>query len=206
MKFTSNTLIGLVILIFALLIPYFATFNSFSFSTDSKDWANFGTYIGGTLGPIGAFLAFWGLMAQNNLNKQNFEHRYLIEKIERIHKEIYSTLENTKAMRRDVVPPQMVCLADILVSRRMDSKELIPFNKHAPEAHRCKDGGHDEKSYSRTTLLVAQVLLLQRYLNELNQQTPNSLEIKFCNEKYAPLLKQLKKKHWIDFEVFLPST
>lgn len=52
-----NALILAVLLSFAVLTPYFVTFGG-SLSTSSQDWADFGSYAGGTLGPGFAFLAF----------------------------------------------------------------------------------------------------------------------------------------------------
>lgn len=80
MKITKTTWMILSIIIAVLFGTYFYTFSG-KLSVDSQDWANFGTYIGGTLGPIGAFLAFWGLMQQNTMYKQNSEIERLSTKL-----------------------------------------------------------------------------------------------------------------------------
>lgn len=81
MKMTVKHWAGLMTAVFLLLlVPYFFKFH-YGLSGDSQDWANFGTYIGGTLGPIGAFLAFWGLMQQNKMYRENAEIERLIAKL-----------------------------------------------------------------------------------------------------------------------------
>ncbi|OEE67484.1 hypothetical protein A1OO_17205 [Enterovibrio norvegicus FF-33] len=58
-------LIGL--LSFVVLALYFVQFNVVeipAFSSKQSEWANFGSYIGGTLGPVFAFLAYLGIREQ----------------------------------------------------------------------------------------------------------------------------------------------
>ena len=46
-----------VLLALTVLGPYFYTFSG-SLSSSSQEWSNFGSYVGGTLGPLYALLAF----------------------------------------------------------------------------------------------------------------------------------------------------
>lgn len=55
------------VLCIIMLSLYFIQFNVYDLpllSNSQGDWASFGSYASGTLGPIFAFLAFWGIKEQ----------------------------------------------------------------------------------------------------------------------------------------------
>ena len=57
------TAVGLAILgIFIVILIWLATFAGQPVSSDSARWAEFGSYLGGTLGPVLAFVSFIGLL------------------------------------------------------------------------------------------------------------------------------------------------
>mgnify|MGYP005991245643 FL=1 len=90
----SNLSLFFKFVIFAIcliLLIYFVHFNIFYFpflSREQSDWANFGSFIGGTTGPLVAFLAYSGvkkqLSEQRKETKQQSEDIAFRQHIERI--------------------------------------------------------------------------------------------------------------------------
>ena len=74
MNLTGVYLTALLVLIVGIaLLPYFLTFNG-GFSNDSGTWSDFGSYVGGVLGPLFAMLSFlavvFTLWTQGRQNSQ----------------------------------------------------------------------------------------------------------------------------------------
>jgi hypothetical protein len=215
MKITIKTWITLLACIcLFLLFPYFWTFSD-KLSTDSQDWANFGTYIGGTLGPIGAFLAFWGLIQQNKIYRKNAE-------IERLNAKLIS-IDN------DIITIARSCYLDsngvkaeldlgLIISANPDPvnlEGLIHFDDYTAkilvqekqtEYLRSKiasNGSHQKQiNYRYLSALEEKFKLINFYLKATNMIDSDTLEVLHYNEKYKFLLKEMHKKQWIDFDIF----
>ena len=87
--------IVLALIILALLLVVFVLYRTRfrgGLSSDPSDWATFGTYIGGTLGPAFSLLAFWGLIY--TVHRQNRQSS--ISEINRILDEISGRLEELR--------------------------------------------------------------------------------------------------------------
>ncbi len=76
----------------ALIIIYAAEFQG-SLSPNSSDWANFGGFIGGLLGPFYALLAFIGLIESMRQNQIQKELNSFLESIKLFEKDFHSTLD-----------------------------------------------------------------------------------------------------------------
>lgn len=66
------------VLCIIMLSLYFIQFNVYDLpllSNSQGDWASFGSYASGTLGPIFAFLAFWGIKEQLSEQKLEIERQ-----------------------------------------------------------------------------------------------------------------------------------
>jgi hypothetical protein len=88
MNRTLLTFIILTVLAFlSVLLPYGCAFST-HISENSQDWANFGSYVGGTLSPIIATLALFGLgltifqqKQQQQLSSLETEYSYFSDEI-----------------------------------------------------------------------------------------------------------------------------
>lgn len=203
MKLTVKHLAGLLSAVFLLLLcPYFFKFHH-GFSGDSQDWANFGTYIGGTLGPIGAFLAFWGLMQQNKMYRDNAEVERLVIKTITLDSEITSLAMECKGQK--ITRPNAY-----LHNNEIDLKVLLHyFDKDS--AMLILNKKEDKvltyiPQFNGTNYFVLQSIAGKlNVLNDLLKQLSKlaqSTEILHFNEKYQFLLKEMQKKEWIEFDSF----
>lgn len=77
-----------VIFSFIIIALYFNQF-SVSLSSDQSDWAGFGSYIGGTLGTLFAFLSFWILFYTFGSQKEQARNN----KLQKFETTFYSLLE-----------------------------------------------------------------------------------------------------------------
>lgn len=64
---------GISILVINAYMFKFVPGSFFALSSDGKDWADFGSYIGGVLGPVFAFLAFIGILYALDLQQDQIK-------------------------------------------------------------------------------------------------------------------------------------
>jgi hypothetical protein len=207
MKLTKNTLIFIGILIFLLLLgPYFLTFNG-QFSNNAQDWAHFGTYIGGTLGPIGAFLAFWGLVQQNKMYRENAEAEHLRDKLASLDSEILSIATQCYKIIHLGIHDVRIDSARLLVTDDPTvKKELIQEKikddnvtaKNAKLTGTSIKSGHE--NYRVLMSLESKLILMNKFISTPCVGIKN--EASHYNDKYQYLLKEMNKKGWIDFTSF----
>lgn len=76
----------------ALILLYVTEFSG-SLSSNSSDWANFGGFIGGLLGPFYALLAFIALLESMRQNQIQKELNSFLESIKLFEKDFNSTLD-----------------------------------------------------------------------------------------------------------------
>lgn len=76
----------------ALILLYVTEFSG-ALSPNSSDWANFGSFIGGLLGPFYALLAFIGLIESMRQNQIQKELNSFLESIRLFEKDFNSTLD-----------------------------------------------------------------------------------------------------------------
>ncbi|MEL4243382.1 hypothetical protein [Shewanella xiamenensis] len=219
MKLTVKHWAGLLTVVFLLLLgPYFFKFH-YGLSGNSQDWANFGTYIGGTLGPIGAFLAFWGLMQQNKMYRDNAEIERLISKLTLLDSDIliltgkcFITPDEWK-LRNGMKSYSYVYGAEIetnplyldtlLTADEPASKDIIQ-EKSTDIAHIAGLRGIQQKqiNYRLLCALESKIKLINHYIITIQSISPNNVEIAHYNNKYQYLLKEMHKKKWINFDSF----
>lgn len=209
----------LLIIIAVLLGTYFDTFSG-KLSVDSQDWANFGTYIGGTLGPIGAFLAFWGLMQQNKMYRENAEIERLMAKLTLLDSDIliltekcFVTFDEWK-IKNNINPLSYIYgaenenktmyLATLLTTDEPTSKEIIQDKSTNYLAHKVGLRGTLQKqiNYRILCALESKLKLINHYVMTIKSINPVNIEIAHYNEKYQYLLKEMHKKKWINFDSF----
>jgi len=207
MKITPKILIILIMSMFViLLVPYFFTFND-GLSSDSKSWANFGTYIGGTLGPIGAFLAFWGLIQQNKMYREHAEIDRVSLKLLALDSEVYNLtthcIEHFTISTVNGEETHSYDLSILLIHYDTNSATLIPpKNTHSRIAGVTLVLTPQQKA-NRTIILSieSKLQLMNQYLATISN-LDNKVESLQYNNKYCHLLRELKKKEWIDFDSF----
>lgn len=201
-------LVCLSIIIALLLGTYFYTFSNFTFcdfpfleskcfgklSQNSQDWANFGTYIGGTLGPIGAFLAFWGLMQQNKMYKEHAEIERLTTKlialdadISALTQKIFTTTSNPVSLYQLMVNNQL-SMHNIINSMPSDDRQT-GFIEYKPQDRILES-------------LQKQLILLNNYIKKVQHIDPDNIEIMHYNAKYRDLLEQMHNNNWVKFRSF----
>jgi hypothetical protein len=195
MKFTSNTLIAIGILICVLLIPYFLTFGGFSFSTDSKDWANFGTYTGGTLGPIGAFLAFWGLIQQNTLYRDNALTERLSLKLSTLDNDIQQLLNHPRLESEFKEAVRLNCGVSSHIVKRQ-------INQSIHEYRMTDTDGFTYRSYSVINSISDKIILMNKFLSYMHNVSVHQSELEHYCDRYKALIIGLHEKGWISFSKF----
>lgn len=219
MKMTVKHWAGLMTAVFLLLlVPYFFKFH-YGLSGDSQDWANFGTYIGGTLGPIGAFLAFWGLMQQNKMYRENAEIERLIAKLTLLDSDILILTgkcfitSNEWKLRNGIyssaciyggeMETETMYLDTLLTADEPTSKDIIQ-EKRTDLAHNVGLIGKQPKqiNYRLLCALESKLKLINRYIITVQNISPTNIEIAHYNNKYQYLLKEMHKKKWINFDSF----
>lgn len=210
MKMTVKHWAGLLAIIFLLLLgPYFYIFN-YSLSGNSQDWANFGTYVGGTLGPIGAFLAFWGLMQQNKMYREHAEIDRISNKLLIIDNEI--TTLCSKCLMPPLVRPSASSpnvepdyLEPLLSVNDPKAKALIPEKKHENYLEikvNLRGDKQQHKNYRVLCSIESKLKLLNNYLRAIQYMESAKSEIDHFNERYKFLLAEMYKKGWVNFERF----
>ncbi|MEZ9198551.1 hypothetical protein [Shewanella sp. 10N.286.54.B9] len=202
MKITRNVIVAVIIGFFLiLLVPYLMTFNG-GLSNDSNQWAHFGTYIGGTLGPIGAFLAFWGLIQQNSMYRRNAELERVVLKLDQLDSEIASLA--THCLGYTTNPGQYERIKHDLTSLllRYDpmSTKLIEEKRETLLGNKTGLQRPDD-NYRAVSSISSKIVLIERYLHSI-KTLGNEIEVARYNDKYHHLLKELKLKSWINFDKF----
>ena len=200
MKLTKNTLI---FIFFILLGPYFFTFNG-QFSNNAQDWAHFGTYIGGTLGPIGAFLAFWGLIQQNKMYRENAEAEHLRGKLASLDSEILSITTKCCGTKELPYRTEPIDLSTLLVVFDPLVTDLIQEKAKSAIAQRIKVTNNsfstENGNYRLLMSLESKLKLMNKFISMPCVGIEN--EASHYNDKYQYLLKQMNHKGWIDFTSF----
>jgi len=205
MKLTKETLIFIGIFIFLLLLgPYFYTFN-YKLSANSQDWAYFGTYIGGTLGPIGAFLAFWGLIQQNKMYRENAEAEHLRGKLLSLDNEIvFLTIKccGSKVLSKYATEP--IDLSMLLVFYDPLIKDLIQEKVDDDNivAGKVKLVGPKPEHHNyRILISITSKLILMNHFISMSCLGASNEESHY-NNKYKYLLIEMNRKKWIKFTYF----
>lgn len=203
MKLTKRTIIifGVIILL-TILMPYFYTFR-FGLSSNSQDWAHFGTYIGGTLGPIGAFLAFWGLIQQNAMYRENAETENLSNKLLSLDNHIVSIMVEICGAKvisyneKEDFNLSRLLISDDPLAKKLIEEKLTSDQKVNLDVKLIGDKG-EHNNYRKLMSLESKLLLMNEYL--LCTSSRNDKE--HYNNKYQYLLKDMHKKNWLDFQLF----
>ena len=221
MKLTVKHWAGLLTVMFLLLLgPYFFKFH-YSLSGNSQDWANFGTYIGGTLGPIGAFLAFWGLMQQNKMYRENAEIERLTTKLVSLDADISALTQKCSIETNQVVGQKSNSRLEALfgeghiasfenIYKTVSLSDLSNFNEPAAKDIIISKSNNSnltytgviEAHYSILQSLEKKLKLINDYVIKIQKINPENIEVVHYNEKYQYLLKEMHKKKWINFDSF----
>ncbi|MGS0724588.1 hypothetical protein ACVBKF_00255 [Shewanella sp. 0m-11] len=202
MNITTKVLTTVIIAFFvAVLLPYLITFNG-GLSKTPENWAHFGTYIGGTLGPIGAFLAFWGLMQQNRMYKDSAAIERVTSKLNLLDSEISILATHCTGTTFSGPAKQQVTydLSPLLLRNDPLSARLI---ENKPETNLANNVGLHKPcpNYRVVLSIVSKIKLMQQYLHTM-KHLDDGIDMARCNDTYCHLLKALKSKGWIDFEKF----
>lgn len=97
-----------------LIVLYFTVFHA-GFSTDSSDWGNFGSYVGGIISPILSFATIVFLIFQNRDQRKQFEEEIALQK------------KNTEKLKTEQECRQIEAAISNLIDRLME-----PINKQIP--------------------------------------------------------------------------
>lgn len=100
MKLERSLIFGTAIISVVVLLPWVKVFWSPSFSRESKDWADFGTFVGGVLSPTLALAAFVGLVITIKLQRDAAQREREIRDNESYFKHAVSSLERAFATLR----------------------------------------------------------------------------------------------------------
>lgn len=116
------------------LIPWVLHVATPSFSSDGKDWADFGTYVGGVLSPILAGISFVGLLVtiiqqrqatekqKRDADSENY-FRHAVQSLERAYKAIAPKDGDTTPLRSRLA--WLTC-ARLLLSAKDAAKRIAP--------------------------------------------------------------------------------
>lgn len=153
-----------------LLIIYFVHFNVYYFpflSKDQADWASFGSFFGGTTGPLLAFLAYSGvkqqLLEQRQTIKQQAEDIAFEQHLTRI-KDSFErvnllSINSVKPLENHLNINIDTCLTSLLKGATVNSNSLAMLNDiiHA------------------SRLIQSASFIYQQYIYLINQSTKNLL-------------------------------
>lgn len=161
-----------VFLALAALAPYFWTFG-LGLSSSSQEWANFGGYIGGTLGPIYALLAFAvGVQAILDNRQQNIRQS-LLTAVQRYEADFESACVRTVACENPWVwgrMPSETQEIHTISLRTLLYSDSIDWEGHLPpliDGHRFRILASGEISQDREVVQNAQLAIegLFKYLD-----------------------------------------
>ena len=82
----------LVILSFFVLIPYFVNFHG-GLSENSQDWSNFGSYVGGLLGPVFSLFSIILVIISIQISLKSLKRNENQQKIERLYTLVFKVNE-----------------------------------------------------------------------------------------------------------------
>lgn len=185
-----------------LLLLYFVHFNVYYFpllSQEQSDWANFGSFVGGTTGPLVAFLAYSGVRQQLNEQrktiKQQAEDIAFKQHIERI-KDSFErvnllSINSVKPLESHLNISLDSCLSSQLKEAASSSDPLVILDDIIHASRLMQSGAYIYQQY---------IYLINQSTKNLSEETPLN-EHRWCAiatwrefEKRAKLINYLALK------------
>ena len=181
MNRTLLTFIILTVLAFLLvLLPYGFAFST-HISENSQDWANFGSYVGGTLSPIIATLALFGLGLTIFQQKQQQQLSSLETAIRNIESDFEACLFKTEVN----VSGHECNSYDILMSLAFPEWDKIIPNKNSIDLETEYSYFSDEIRLFETFGVAAGHLnQLRLYVNKHHELSKTNVLLKYYSRKY----------------------
>lgn len=182
------------------LAPYFYIFSGV-LSQDSKDWANFGSYIGGTLSPIIAALGIVGLVA--NLKQQSKQiidgnKQHNLQKLESIvhllEADFRRHLFQQKVCVKGTEYPCEYILLCALFDGFHEAIVSMGFLQNPPEGY----ADHDIIVGMKVGQAAHVLRLIVSYVNEHSKLSGDTVFSKYYHSKYNLAWKRLVKLGYIE--------
>lgn len=117
-----------IILIASVLIAYFLKFNK-GFSVSNGDWGTFGDFVGGTLNPLLAALAFYWLTSSIRLQLQELRETRNVLKETSDHQEKIAELEEKNvSTQQEILDLQTQSLSKQIIAAEQQQKQIAIQN------------------------------------------------------------------------------
>tara|TARA_R110001583_G_scaffold157301_1_gene309212 strand:+ start:2291 stop:2968 length:678 start_codon:yes stop_codon:yes gene_type:complete len=153
---------------------YFVNFNIFSFpflSSNQSEWANFGSYIGGTLGPLLAFLAYLGVREQLSLQRKAMDKQVEDKAFDDHIGQVKESFERINQLSIESVMP-LECHLGIDVQSSLTS-ELQKVSAEASSIHILEDIIHASRLIQGAEYIYRRYLyLIEQSASSLNEDCP----------------------------------
>tara|TARA_R110001606_G_C15285091_1_gene640972 strand:+ start:64 stop:687 length:624 start_codon:yes stop_codon:yes gene_type:complete len=195
---------GIILLIalafVAVLLPYIFTF-SLPLSLRSQDWANFGSYIGGTLSPLIATLGVLGLgitIYQQGKQLDSFSKQLNLTQLENTIRSIENDFISCLNSRTFEFEGQLYTYEDLLMDLAISSAEKSIPAKASLEENRSKLTANEIIFIGIIGAAAGHLNQLRIYVNQHYELSGNNIISKYYERKYKNAHDKLIRLDYLD--------
>jgi len=195
---TAATIAAIAVAAILVVLAYvqrFAVGPGISTSPNSSDWANFGDYVGGTLGALFGFFAFAGVLITIFLQRRQLHHEQAkaeIEEIQRLLSSVSLVIDSilNESIQQDF-PVNRIQLLNQSFTTLLAAAAVLPFSNMDPAEKTRLASAQRAAAENLTYKLLMQMTQLSWCLDEYKQHGGSSSVINFYVRRYAPSLNAL---------------
>ena len=181
------------IMAIGLFIAFVASEAGYTVARTSGPWAEFGTYIGGVLGPIFALFAFLGVLVTVWLQARQLEaihHQVELEELQRLVAAVASNIDAfiARPPRWELCAGDKIKLGAEVLSTVMMVIEFAAERVRQGESANDVDGtGYQQVLFPGLGSIASELIQLDRCIGQYQKVGGSALVVRFYNERYRNL-------------------